>query len=72
MAVDLSTLSLFSSPTTLVAFILFMWKVYPKVLRIERWAKRGNHNSTILVKAALRRGELSESEVKELDLDDED
>jgi len=71
MAVDLSTLSLFSSPTTLVAFIWFMWKVYPKLLRVEKAAIRGNHNSTVLVKAALRRGELTELEVKELDLDDE-
>ena len=71
MADAVSLLSLVSSPTTLAAFILFMWKAYPRLLRIETAAKRANHNSTILVKAALRRGELTESEVKDLDLDDE-
>ena len=69
MAVDLSTLGLLSSPTTLGLFILFVWKIYPKLLRIERASIRANHNSTVLIKAALRRNELTELEVKELDLD---
>jgi len=69
MAVDYASLvSVFGSPTTITILLVFIWKVYPKLLNIEKAALRANHNSSVMAKAMLRRKEFTPEEERELDL----
>ena len=70
MSDPVSLVSLLSSPTTVVLVAVFFWKVYPRLLKIEKAAIRANHNSTVMAKAMLRRGEFTKEEEAELDFED--
>jgi len=78
MSFVVSAVSWLISPTTLVVLAALSYWLYRVIRardnqleRVERYSRRANHNSTVIVKAMLRQRLLTDADVKDLDLDDE-
>ena len=74
--VDISTISLIASPTTLVILAGFVWWLYKSIrswddrlTNVERYSKRANHNTTTIIKSMIKRRLLDEKDLEGLELD---
>ena len=69
MSVDMLAIATqYGTPASYIAIGIALYKVYNRIVSAETYAKRANHNSSVLLKAMIRLNLLGSDELKEMEL----
>lgn len=70
MTDPLTIAALIGTPVGYILIGAILYKVYFRILSTEKFARRANHNSTVILRSMIRSNLISPEDLKDLQLEE--